>query len=97
MEKVQELIKEQSYQEAFDLLEKLLKSKPEDLDLLCAKADVLKKQNKFTDAINQYINIIEMYPDHKKAQIEKDLLHTVMLQDNKDIFACTNLHDDPWA
>ena len=97
MEKIKELIEKQEYQDAFDRTEILLKEQPEDLELLCMKADILKKLNKFTDAINLYIVIIDKYPDYKKAQVEKDLLHVVMLQDNKDIFACTNLHDDPWA
>ncbi len=97
MNTIKELIDNQKYQEAYDLVEKELIKKTDNLELLCAKADILKKLNKFTDAINIYINIIEKFPEHKKAQVEKELLHTVMLQDNKDIFACTNLHNDPWA
>ncbi len=96
MKEILKHIENQKYQEAFDLVEELLKNKPENLEILCAKAEILKKLNKFSDAVNQYIQIIEKYPDYKKAQVEKDLLHTVMIQDNKDIFACTNLHDDPW-
>ena len=44
------------------------------------------------------INILELLISIliKKAQVEKDLLHNVMLQDNLDIFASTNLFDDPW-
>jgi len=97
MNKVKELIELQKYQDAYDRVEDLLKEKSEDLELMCMKTEILKKLNRFTDAINLYINIIEKHPNYKKAQVEKDLLHVVMLQDNKDIFACTNLHDDPWA
>ena len=96
MNTIKELIENQKYQEAYDRVEKLLKESPEELELMCAKAEILKKQNKFTDAVNQYIRVIEKHPEHKKAQIEKDLLHTVMLKDNLDIFASTNLYDDPW-
>jgi len=96
MNTIKEFIENQKYQEAYDRVEELLKESSEELELLCAKAEVLKKLNKFTDAINVYIHIIDKNPDYKKAQVEKDLLHVVMLQDNKDIFACTNLHDDPW-
>jgi len=96
MNTIKELLENQKYQEAYDRVEQLLKESPEKLELLCAKAESLKKLNKFSDAVNQYIRIIEKYPDYKKAQVEKDLLHIVMVQDNKDIFACTNLHDDPW-
>ncbi len=96
MKQILEYIESQEYEKAFVLVDKLLKESPDTLELLCARAEVLKKLNKFSDAVNQYIQIIEKYPDYKKAQVEKDLLHTVMVQDNKDIFACTNLHDDPW-
>ncbi len=97
MKQILKYIESQEYEKAFVLVTESLESQPDKLELLCAKADILKKLNRFTDAINVYINIIEKFPEYKKAQVEKDLLHTVMLQDNKDIFACTNLHDDPWA
>lgn len=96
MKQILKHIESQEYEKAFDLVDKLLKESPDTLELMCAKAEILKKQNKFPAAVNQYIHIIEKHPDYKKAQVEKDLLHTVMVQDNKDIFACTNLHDDPW-
>ena len=96
MKKIIEYIENKQYQEGFDLAEELLKEKPEDLELLCAKAELLKYLNKLSDAVNLYIKIIELYPDYKKAQVKKDLLHTVMVQDNIDIFASTNLFDDPW-
>ena len=96
MNTIKELIEHHKYEDAYNRVEELLTEKPEELELLCLKAELLKKLNKFPDAVNIYIKIIEKYPDYKKAQVEKDLLHVVMLQDNKDIFACTNLHDDPW-
>ena len=96
MKEIIQHIENQEYEEAIRLVDETLLENPNKLELLCAKAEVLKKTNKFIDAINLYINIIEKHPDYKKAQIEKDLLHVVMVQDNKDIFACTNLYDDPW-
>jgi len=96
MEDILKLIENNKHQEALDKIEKLLLTKPDNRELLCAKAEVLKNQNKFVEAVNLYIIIIEKYPDYKKAQIKKDLLHTVMIQDNIDIFASTNLFDDPW-
>jgi Tfp pilus assembly protein PilF len=96
MKKILDYIEKQEYEKAMILVEEALNKTPDVLELMCAKAEILKKQNKFTDAVNQYIRVIEKHPEHKKAQIEKDLLHTVMLKDNLDIFASTNLFDDPW-
>ena len=96
MDTIKQLIDEKKYEEALSLIDQNLKQQPDKLEYLCAKADLMKKQNRLTDAINVYIHIIEKYPEYKRAQVEKDLIHTVLLQDNKDIFACTNLHDDHW-
>ena len=89
-------IENKQYQEGYNLVEKMLSEKPEELEFLCVKAELLKYLDRLSDAVNLYIRIIELYPDYKKAQIKKDLLHTVMIQDNIDIFASTNLYDDPW-
>ena len=96
IKKIIELIDNKAYDKAFEFVEKALLENHDKLELLCAKAEILKYLDKLSEAVNLYIKIIELYPDYKKAQIKKDLLHTVMIQDNIDIFASTNLFDDPW-
>lgn len=96
LETIRQKLNAPEYDQALILVEEALLEQPENLEFLCAKAEVLKKLNQFTKAVNQYIRILELYPDYKKAQVEKDLIHIVMLQENKDFFECTNLFDDPW-
>ena len=63
MKEILELINDKKYDEALNLVEIELKVKSNNLELMCARAEILKKQNKFTDAVNQYIRIIDKHPN----------------------------------
>lgn len=96
LEKIKTLIDKEGYQEAFDLVEAHLESHADDLEYMYLKADLYKKLQKTSNAVNYYNHILEIYPEQKRAEVERDLVHMIMLQENKDFFECTNLFDDPW-
>lgn len=96
LEKIKTLINQEAYQEAFELVELHLEAHAEDLEYMYLKADLYKKLQKTSAAVNLYNHILEIDPEQKRAEVERDLVHMIMLQENKDFFECTNLFDDPW-
>ncbi len=95
-EEIKNCINQQQYDEALRLVEVLLDSEPLNADYLCLKADINKKKGLWGDALNQYNKILEHYPEHQQAQIEKGMIQSIFNLSNIDIFDCTNLYDDPW-
>jgi tetratricopeptide (TPR) repeat protein len=94
--KIESLIKSEAYEEALEYIESILSKDAENIDILYLKADLCKKTQKTSEAVNIYNHILELKPDEKRAEVERDLVHIVMLQENNDKFESTNLYDDPW-
>ncbi|MBN2668243.1 MAG: tetratricopeptide repeat protein [Bacteroidales bacterium] len=95
-EDITAFIQNEQYLEAEKLVEEALAHDVDNLELLFLKADVLKKLQLKSEAVNLYNYILSIDPDNKRAEVERDLIHMIMLQENIDKFECTNLYDDPW-
>lgn len=60
------------------------------------KADELIKNDQWGEAINILNEVLEEDKDNKQAKVKKDQAEQIMKFRNSDIYACTNLHMDPW-
>jgi len=65
-------------------------------ELLLLRAEIYQTMNQNTNAINDYIDIIKKYGADEEVENRKKILETIVGMTQLDIFACTNLHNDPW-
>ena len=65
-------------------------------ELLLLRAEIYQTMNKNTDAINDYIDILKTYGADEEVENRKKFIETIVGMTQLDIFACTNLHNDPW-
>ena len=65
-------------------------------DLLKMRLSVHQKLGKHTQAINDCILLLKHFGDSEEIRLQKQHLETIVAADQLDIYACTNLHNDPW-
>ncbi len=94
--KIEQHIDAEQYDKALDLIEQALDKNAQDIEVLFLKATINKKLGKSASAVNTFNQILEIEPDNKRAEVERDLVHIIMLQENSDKFESTNMYDDPW-
>lgn len=85
--------------EISSLLEKvsiIIKNEPVNINLLQARAELYKKQQKFGLAINDYRTILSIDKDNHQAQVQTEQLLTILKYQNTDIFESPNTNFDPW-
>ena len=86
-------------EEITSLLEKvsiMIKNEPVNMNLLQARAELYKKQQKFGLAINDYRTILSIDKDNHQAQVQTEQLLTILKYQNTDIFESPNTNFDPW-
>ena len=71
-------------------------AKNSDKELLTLRAKAYQTLNRNTDAINDYIEILKKYGHDEEIENRKKMLETIVGMTQLDIYACTNLHNDPW-
>ncbi len=77
-------------------LSELLSKSPADTELLYARADLYEKLQKWGEAINDYLQIISVDKNDKKAKTRAEMLRTILRYNNTDIYASPNTNYDPW-
>jgi hypothetical protein len=55
-----------------------------------------QKLGKHTQAINDCILLLKYFGENEEIQLQKQHLETIVRADQLDVYACTNLHNDPW-
>jgi Flp pilus assembly protein TadD len=96
MKDIDQLIDAEKYEEAFDFINQKLNENSQNTEFMFYKALLYQKTGEFANAINLYNKLLEIEPNNKEAQINIEMMQTIFRHSNKDIFACTNLHNDPW-
>jgi len=86
---------ESNVAEALEKIQKIM-AKDSDKELLTLRAMAYQTLNRNTDAINDYIEILKKYGSDEKIENQKNMLETIVGSTQLDIYACTNLHNDPW-
>ena len=64
--------------------------------LLHSRAQLYTKIQEHSKAINDYIAILKADPTDKEAQVNLEMLQTIVKFVNTDIYASTNTNMDPW-
>lgn len=81
------------------LIEKInkeIKTSVNKIPLLHSRAELYTKIQDHSKAINDYIAILKIDPNDKKALVKLDMLQTIVKYTNTDIYASTNTNMDPW-
>ena len=94
--KLSEMIEKESYKEAERLLNNALRDTPDDPGLFLARAKLYRQIQRFSEAINDLQHVLKLDPDHREAGNLLELTHDILRYQKLDIYACTNLHNDPW-
>ncbi len=83
-------------QQVMKQLNVLLAASPADTELLHARAYLKEKQQKWSEAINDYLQILSIDKNDKKAQTRTEMLKTILRYNNTDIYSSPNTNYDPW-
>jgi tetratricopeptide (TPR) repeat protein len=81
---------------SIDQLNRLISEAPEDIELLHIRAQLFEKQQEWAKAINDYLKILSLDQNDKKAQTQSEMLKTILRYNNIDIYSSPNTHYDPW-
>jgi tetratricopeptide (TPR) repeat protein len=99
-EKVLKAVREAASSEeidaALDSLSELMAKMPGHEELYFARAELFYRLNKYGQAINDYLRVLEINPDNKEAAGKIDILKTILRFHNTDIYANPNTDMDPW-
>jgi len=87
---------EQETEAAMTVLNELIEGSSRQQDLFFARAELFYKLNRYGDAINDYLRVLEINPEHKEAIGKIDILKTILRYNNTDIYASPNTDMDPW-
>jgi len=96
IERFNELLEQEDYTAAENLLNETLKDEPENVDILLSRAKLYRQLQKFTDAFNDLQYILKLSPEHTEAKSLLHLTQDILRYQKIDIYASTNLNYDPW-
>ncbi len=78
------------------LLNKAIEVRPADETLYFMRAELFYKLNRYGEAINNYMKVLELNPEDKEAAGKIDIIKTILRYNNTDIYASPNTDMDPW-
>lgn len=96
IEKVKEHMENEEYSEAKKLLDNALNEQPESTVLLLNRAKLFRQLQNFSEAFNDLQFILKIDPEHEEAKNLLNLTREILQCQQLDIYASTNLNNDPW-
>ncbi len=91
---IKELIDNGKAQEAEKLLDEIFKA--DNIEELKEIIYLYQRIGKYGKAINVCNRVLEQEPDNKTVAKQKEFLTEILKFTQLDIYASTNLHNDPW-
>ena len=96
IETIHKDIENEAYSKAKNELDEALQKDPDNIRLLLNRAKLYRQLQKFGDAFNDLQAIIKQNPDHQEAKSLLNLTRSILQGQQLDIYASTNLNNDPW-
>lgn len=96
IEKIKSYIENKELDNALKLADDTLKENHENIELLLLKGDILFRQLKNGKALNIYNKILKLDKNNSVAKSKFEMISNILKYDALDIFASTNLNNDPW-
>ena len=95
-ERFNELVENEEYIAAENLLNETLKDDSENVEVLLARAKLYRQLQKFPDAFNDLQYVLKLAPEHTEAKNLLHLTQDILRYQKLDIYSSTNLNYDPW-
>ncbi|MBN2747261.1 MAG: hypothetical protein JXR34_11095 [Bacteroidales bacterium] len=86
---------DESPEKALVQIDTMLKENPTK-ELFMLRMNAHQKLNNLTEAVNDCIDILRIYGSDAFVENQKAYFETIISHSQLDIYACTNLHNDPW-
>jgi len=96
IEKTKTCLENEQYSKAKKLLDDALEENPENIALLFTRAKLFRQLQNFSEAFNDLQYILKIDPNHEEAKNLLDLTRGILQCQQLDIYASTNLNNDPW-
>jgi len=96
IEEIEKRLKNREEEKALNLIEDHLKAFPEDAEVLFKYYEILFSNNHLPQARNVLIRLMKIKPDDEQFKARLSMLHEIMRFQERDIYASTNLNNDPW-
>jgi len=96
IEEVDERLQNRQTEEALEIIQNHLKKYPNDKQVLFKHYEVLLSFNRLPHARNVLNKMVKLFPDDKEVRSRLLMLTEIMRFEEKDIYASTNLNNDPW-
>lgn len=65
-------------------------------DYYLIRIAIFQKLNRNTDAVNDCIEALKLFGSDEFIENQKQYLETIIRMTQLDVYACTNLQNDPW-
>lgn len=89
-------MEEKDIKEEIERLSQKLSRDKTNIELLHTRAQLFTKIQNQSKAINDYLAILTINPNHKVAKVKLEMLRTIVKFVNTDIYANPNTNMDPW-
>ncbi len=93
---VREVRTEKETEDLLSEITELIAQLPGQEDIYFARAELFYKLNRYGEAINDYMRVLEINPENREAAGKIDILKTILRFHNTDIYANPNTDMDPW-
>ena len=89
-------VKENQFDLAFDKLNASLKNDPENIEMLLMRGDLFYNLQHYSKALNDYNKILRIESENKIVSSKIEMIKDILKFQAVDIYASTNLNVDPW-
>lgn len=96
IEEVDERLQNRQAAQALEIIQKYLQQFPNDKQLLLKQYEVLLSLNRLPHARNVLVKLVKLLPNDEQIRARLTMITEIMRFEEKDIYASTNLNNDPW-
>lgn len=94
--KINNFIQDKEYDKAVSELNNLLQKHSDVTKCLIKRGDLYYLQHKYSDALNDYNKVLKIESENKLISAKAEMITEILRYEAIDIFASTNLNNDPW-
>lgn len=85
-EKIRQLVLQNKFDEALEMLNKQISASPSDVIALQLRGDIFYKMQQWGDAMNDFTSVLEIEPDNAEAKSKLELARNILGYFTPDMF-----------
>ena len=94
--KIDKYVQDQEYAKAIEELTSLIDKDLNKVDWLILRGDIYNIKQEYSKALNDYNKVLKIDPKNKIISSKVEMIKDILKFQALDIFASTNLNQDPW-